>query len=184
MQPLCFSAVTHTDFFTLFGLTPAFQLDAGALDAAFRQVQSQVHPDRFANGTAAEKRIAMQWATRANEAYQTLRSPLKRAAYLCEQHGVPIDAESNTAMPAAFLMQQMTWREALDEARDGQGDGLAALLREVGDARDEIMTALGDALDARRDFPQAAALVRQLMFVEKFMQELQTAAATGEAAGH
>ena len=77
-----------------------------------------MHPDRFAGEGAAAQRIAMQWAVRVNEAYQRLKDPLKRAAYLCELRGAPIEAESNTAMPAAFLMQQMAWREALDEAAD------------------------------------------------------------------
>ncbi len=107
------------DHFQLFDLPPRFALDMAALDSAYRSVQGQVHPDRFAAGTAAENRVAMQWATQANEAYRTLKSPLKRAAYLCERAGVPIDAESNTTMPTEFLMQQLQWREALDDARGG-----------------------------------------------------------------
>ena len=91
----------HPDHFQLFDLPASFALDRDALDRAFRSVQSSVHPDRHAAGSAVERRVAMQWATRANEAYQTLKSPLKRAAYLCEQAGVPIGAETNTAMPAA-----------------------------------------------------------------------------------
>jgi DnaJ-domain-containing protein 1 len=79
-----------------------------------------VHPDKFVNATDAEKRVAMQWATRANEAYQTLKSPQKRAHYLCELNGVDLQTESNTAMPMAFLMQQMEWREALGDARAGR----------------------------------------------------------------
>ena len=91
------------DHFQLFDLPPRFALDTAALDSAYRSVQGQVHPDRFASGTAAENRVAMQWATQANEAYRTLKSPLRRAAYLCERAGVPIDAESNTTMPTEFL---------------------------------------------------------------------------------
>jgi molecular chaperone HscB len=82
-------------------------------------VQSEVHPDRFAAQGDAAQRMAMQWAVRVNEAYQRLKDPLRRGAYLCELQwaGAPIQAENNTAMPAAFLMQQMEWREALEEAR-------------------------------------------------------------------
>ncbi|MFX8879608.1 Fe-S protein assembly co-chaperone HscB, partial [Acinetobacter baumannii] len=85
----------------MFGLIPAFALDMAALDTAYRQVQSRVHPDKFANSSDTEKRVAMQWATRANEAYQTLKNPLKRASYLCELNGVDLQTESNTSMPAA-----------------------------------------------------------------------------------
>jgi len=102
--------------FDLFQLPARFDLDMGALDAAYRDVQGRVHPDRFVNAGNAEKRVAMQWATRANEAYQTLKNPQKRAQYLCELNGVDLQTDSNTAMPMAFLMQQMEWREALGEA--------------------------------------------------------------------
>jgi molecular chaperone HscB len=106
------------DHFTLFGLPQRQALDRAALDARRRELQAQVHPDRFAAEGAAAQRIAMQWAVRVNEAWQCLKDPLARAAYLCELRGVPIDAERNTAMPASFLMRQMAWREALEDAAD------------------------------------------------------------------
>src|ERR1700733_11150756 len=118
--------------FDLFHLPQQFAIDAGALDSAYRNVQGQVHPDKFVSASEAEKRVAMQWATRANEAYQTLKNPLKRATYLCELHGVDLQTESNTAMPMAFLMQQMEWREALGEARaDKDVDALEALDKQL-----------------------------------------------------
>lgn len=123
----------------------------------------------------------MQWATRANEAFQTLRSPLKRAAYLCERHGAPIAAESNTAMPAEFLARQLELREALDEARgDRDPASLVRLRDEVRRLREATLAALADALDGVHDYPRAAGLVRQLMFIEKFGEEV--AAAEVEAA--
>ena len=121
--------------FDLFHLPARFTLDMGALDAAYRDVQGQVHPDRFVNATDAEKRVAMQWATRANEAYQTLKNPQKRARYLCELNGVDLQTESNTAMPMAFLMQQMEWREELGEARAAQGCRCARSARRAGEGR-------------------------------------------------
>lgn len=167
------------DHFQLFDLPARFALDTAELDRAYRSVQSQVHPDRFAAGTAAENRVAMQWATRANEAYQTLKSPLKRAAYLCERAGVPIGAESNTAMPAEFLMQQLQWREALDDARDERS---ASALQELDDGmaaeRERLLEAIGRALDVEADYPRAASLVRQLMFIEKFGIETSGAVET------
>ena len=107
--------LASTDF-ELFDIAPRFALDAAALDTRWRALQTEVHPDRFAAEGAAAQRIAMQWAVRVNEAYKRLKNPLQRAAYLCELNGAPIEAENNTAMPGAFLMQQMAWRESLDDA--------------------------------------------------------------------
>jgi molecular chaperone HscB len=131
-----------------------------------------VHPDRFASAGAAERRVAMQWAVRANEAFSTLRSPVARAAYLCERNGQPIDAESNTAMPAAFLMQQMQWREELDEARAGDSSAAQTLAREVEARRDEVLARIAAAIDDRRDYVAAAAGVRELHFIDRFRDEL------------
>ncbi|MDQ1814348.1 Fe-S protein assembly co-chaperone HscB [Massilia sp. CCM 9210] len=161
--------------FDLFNLPPRFTLDTGALDAAYRDVQGQVHPDRFVNATDAEKRVAMQWATRANEAYQTLKNPQKRAQYLCEQNGVDLQTESNTAMPMAFLMQQMEWREALGDARAAKDLGaLETLDEQVRQERTSRLVQIGAQLDAG-DFEQAAQGVRALMFLEKFGEELSFA---------
>lgn len=166
--------MSHPDHFELFGLPPRFAIDLDALERAYKGVQAQVHPDRFASGTAAERRVAMQWATRANEAYTTLRSPQKRAAYLVERAGVPINAETNTAMPPAFLMQQMEWREALDEARDDPA-ALADVRATMNDERNELVAAIGHAIDEAQDWTQAAALVRQLMFIDRFASEIGSA---------
>lgn len=163
--------------FSLFGLPIRFAIDEQALDSAYMRVQGQVHPDRFASATAAERRVAMQWAARANEALRTLRSPLRRAAYLCELHGVPVEAESNTAMPAAFLTRQMKWREDLDEARSSSArGGFEVLEREVGSLEEQTRREMAVAIDDARDFTAAAALVRQWMFVQKFATELHAAA--------
>ncbi len=167
------------DHFQLFDLPPRFALDMAALDSAYRSVQGQVHPDRFASGTAAENRVAMQWATQANEAYRTLKSPRKRAAYLCERAGAPIEAESNTSMPAEFLMQQLQWREALDEAlADRDGAALRALGNGMTAERDRLLGEIGRALDVDADFALAASRVRQLMFIEKLGTEISCAEET------
>lgn len=164
------------DHFQLFDLPPRFALDIAALDSAYRSVQGHVHPDRFAAGTAAENRVAMQWATQANEAYRTLKSPLKRAAYLCERAGVPIDAESNTSMPSEFLMQQLQWREALNDARaSSDGAALRALDNNMTAERDRLLGEISRALDVDSDPARAASLVRRLMFIEKFGTEIASA---------
>ena len=161
--------------YELFQLPQRFAVDATALDSAYRDVQSRVHPDKFVNATDAEKRVAMQWATRANEAYQTLKNPQKRAQYLCELHGVDLQTESNTAMPVAFLMQQMEWREALGDARAGKDmDALEALDAQVKAERKARLVQIGQQLDAG-DYEHAAQGVRALMFLEKFGEELNFA---------
>ena len=161
-----------SDDFALFGIPRRHAIDRGALDARWRALQAEVHPDRFAVEGATAQRLAMQWSLRVNEAYQRLKDPLKRAAYLCELAGQRIDAENNTAMPAAFLMQQMEWREALDDA---QGSApVEALVDEVATQRDAALAQLQTTLDDAHDTAAAAQQVRALMFVERFASDLET----------
>jgi molecular chaperone HscB len=161
--------------FDLFQLPQRFAIDRKALDAAYHDVQNQVHPDKFVNATDAEKRVAMQWATRANEAYLTLKSPLKRATYLCELHGIDLQTESNTAMPSAFLIQQMAWHEALDDAKAASDSAaLDVLESELRVVRDAAVADIAHLLDAEK-FVAAAEGVRQLMFLEKFGEEVSFA---------
>ena len=157
--------------FQLFGLPERFVLDRADLDARWRQLQGSAHPDRFAAEGAAAQRLAMQWSVRINEAYRRLREPLTRAAYLCELRGAPIAANTNTAMPADFLMQQMAWREALDEAH-GDAD-LTALESQVSGAESDLLAQLKTLLDDKPEAAQAAERVRALMFIERFRNDLR-----------
>jgi molecular chaperone HscB len=157
--------------FEIFGLSPVFSLDREALDQRWKDLQREAHPDRFASSDAAAQRQAMQWSVRINEAYQRLKDPLKRAAYLCELNGAPIQAENNTAMPAAFLMQQMQWREDLEEARSSEA--LERMADEVAGARRAMLTELAHTADTRRDFSVLAQQVRALMFVERFARDVE-----------
>ena len=176
--------------FDLFGLPMRFAQDRVALDARWKALQTEVHPDRFASEGGTAQRVAMQWAIRVNEAYQRLKDPLKRAAYLCERRGAPVEAERNTAMPREFLMQQMAWREALDEAQDGRE--VLALQREVFDTRDEAFARCAHLLDVEHDAVLAVGVVRSLMFIARFcldidaaldaMQSRSTAPAHGQGA--
>jgi molecular chaperone HscB len=158
------------DDFTLFGLPQRQALQRAEIDARRRDLQAQVHPDRFASEGAAAQRLAMQWAVRVNEAYQRLKDPLSRAAYLCELRGVPVEAERNTAMPAAFLVQQMQWREALEEA-SGLAD-VEALDQQVAQDERVRLAQLATLLDEQQDTPSAAAQVRALMFVGRFRDDI------------
>ncbi|WPB58453.1 Fe-S protein assembly co-chaperone HscB [Xylophilus sp. GOD-11R] len=156
--------------FELFGVPQAFQQDLALIDERWKELQRQAHPDRFAAQGAAAQRLAMQWSVRINEAYRRLKSPQKRAAYLCELHGAPIAAETNTAMPAAFLMQQMEWRESLDEADDRAA--VDALQDEVDAARRGALERCGQLIDESHDYPAAAAQVRALMFLARFSDDI------------
>lgn len=158
------------DDFTLFGLDERFALDTARLDQRWRDLQAEVHPDRFAAQGAAAQRVAMQWSVRVNEAYRRLKDPLRRAAYLCERRGAAIDAERNTAMPKEFLLQQMSWREALDEAADAAA--VQRLDDEIAARERELLQDLGKRLDEQRDVPAAAGMVRELMFVQRFREDI------------
>ncbi|PQA78650.1 Fe-S protein assembly co-chaperone HscB [Rhodoferax sp. TS-BS-61-7] len=160
----------QADDFELFGLTRQFAQDRTALDARWKALQREAHPDKFAAQGAAAQRVAMQWSVRINEAYQRLKDPLKRAAYLCELGGAPVNAHSNTAMPAAFLMQQMEWREALDDAE--AVPALEALQAEVDASRAQLLQQCASLLDQQHDAVAAVGPVRALMFIEKFTQDL------------
>ena len=164
--------------FELFGLPTAFALDRAQLDLQWKSLQREAHPDRFASEGAAAQRIAMQWSVRINEAYNRLKDPLKRAAYLCELHGAAVNAENNTSMPPAFLMQQMEWRETLDDCKalkavDSKIEALEKLLDEVDASHAAVLTQIASLLDADHNFAAAVGQVRALMFIEKFAQEVQ-----------
>lgn len=172
----------NKNFFELFGLAPAFQIDLTRLEQAYRDVQSQVHPDKFAHLSDSERRLSMQWATQANEAYQTLRRPLDRARYLLKLHGVDTQEETNTAMSSAFLMQQMEWREAIGEAavaKDAESlDGLDRQLRSHVGEQHRMLERL---LDEEKDYPTAAGIVRELKFMERLREEVHHALEALEA---
>ena len=156
--------------FELFGIPVQFAQDRVAIDARWKALQGEAHPDKFAAQGAAAQRVAMQWSVRINEAYQRLKQPLSRASYICELNDAPIQAENNTAMPAEFLMQQMEWREALDEADTLQSmDEIAVTVRQGGR---ELLSKIEHALDTEKNFAAAAQLVRSLMFIERFAGEV------------
>lgn len=156
--------------FELFELPVAYALDRQRLDERWKALQREVHPDRYAAADAQTQRQAMQWSVRINEAYQRLKDPLQRAAYLCELHGAPIQAENNTAMPAAFLMQQMEWREALESASTAHA--VEDLADEVAAVRRRVLADLQQLADDHRDWAALAAQVRALMFVERFAKDV------------
>lgn len=160
----------QSDDFELMGLPRQFVLDRALLDTRWKALQKKAHPDRFAAEGGVAQRVAMQWSVRINEAYQRLKNPLKRAAYLCELYGVPVRAEDNTAMPAAFLMQQMEWREALEEAASVVD--VDALEHEVMSERRDMLQQCEQLLASAQGAQAAVQVVRALMFVERFVQDI------------
>lgn len=160
--------------FELFGLKQQFSQERTELDARWKELQRQVHPDKFVTQGAAAQRVALQWSVRINEAYQRLKDPLKRAAYLCELGGVPVNAQGNTGMPMEFLLQQMQWRETLDAAPSPEV--LEALRGEVDAAQHQLLQACAEQLDVQHDYAAAAKTVCALMFMDKFSQNLSHAA--------
>src|SRR3954465_8741655 len=167
--------------FDLFGLQPAFTVDEVRLERAYREIQSRVHPDRFAHAGDAERRASLQWTTRVNEAFQVLKNPVSRASHLLALHGVDVAFETNTAMPAEFLMQQMELREALEEATQSK-DATAVEVLEQRTAADrrETEQRLAARIDQHRDYAGAAGLVRELKFLEKVEAEIDGAYETIE----
>jgi molecular chaperone HscB len=167
--------------FELFGLAPAFALDLARLDTAYRDIQAKVHPDRFAHAGDAERRASMQMTTRVNEAYRTLKSPVQRAKYLLELNGVDVAFETNTAMPPEFLVQQMEIREKLEEARDVAA--LQLLQKDLAAEAKKLETQITEKIDARHDYASASDLVRKLMFLERFGEDIDAAYEVVETRG-
>jgi molecular chaperone HscB len=162
--------LTDTDF-ELFAVPASFAQDRAALEARWKELQREAHPDRFAAQGAAAQRVAMQWSVRINEAYQRLKDPIKRATYLCELKGAPINAERNTAMPADFLMHQIAWREELEEAQDAAA--IDKLRAEVDAGRARALSTLDRLIDEKGDFPAAARQIRALMFIARFAEDIE-----------
>jgi molecular chaperone HscB len=164
-------------YFAAFDLTPGFALDLEALSTRFRDLQSVAHPDRFTSASDAEKRAALERATEVNEAYQTLRDPVRRAMYLLWLKNVNGMDEKNTSMPHDFLVEQIEWREAIADAK----------LKEDVDRLDEMNTelqsvlgSLGDTFSAAYEgdhLPIASTLARKMRFTQKLIEEVDAALA-------
>ena len=162
--------------FDLFGLPPTFAVDEVRLERAYREIQSRVHPDRYAHAGDAERRASLQWTTRVNEAYRTLKDPVQRASHLLAMHGVDVAFETNTAMPADFLTEQMELREALEEATGAKDLGaLDALQKRIDADKRSLEQQLTERIDRKKDYAGAADLVRELKFLEKMEAEIDAA---------
>ncbi|MDD2768345.1 MAG: Fe-S protein assembly co-chaperone HscB [Methylococcus sp.] len=170
------SEMAPRNFYEFFQMPEIFRLDLSVLDSHYLELQARVHPDKAAHLSDVEKRLSLQWATFANEAYHTLKRPLDRARYLLRINGVDTREEDNTAMPAEFLLEQIEWREEMQDAVAGRSE--AALDRlgfRLKKEMDHLIESLGAMLDVEQSHPEAAVLVRQLAFLEKLKRDLDQA---------
>ncbi len=164
-----------TTHFERFGLPQSFDVNATLLDERYRDSQRAVHPDRFVNATDQERRLSMQQATLLNEGYQVLKDPLRRGRYLLELLGYSFDDEHNTTSDAAFLMEQMELREALEEVREA--DDVFTALGVIQDRIDadiaELVTRVQQHLgnDDATDHEQAADCLTRMQFFRKLQDE-------------
>lgn len=165
------------NYFNAFDLPAGFVIDITLLGSRYRDLQAAVHPDRFVNATDAEKRIAMARAVEINDAYATLRDPVRRAMHLLALKSIDGLDENNTNMPIDFLMEQVEWREALADARlKEDSDRLDAMSGEL----TGMLRSLGDTFDAAYrggHWSVATTLARKMRFIQKLGEEVDSALA-------
>jgi len=165
-----------SNHFELFGLSPKFNIELATLESNFRKIQSESHPDRFVSASSAEKLQSMQLATLANEAYQILKNPANRAKYLLELQGIVAISETNTAMPLDFLMQQMEWRESLEDAKAAKDiNALENLLREMQQEAKLLQSEIAVLIDQKQDYTSATDATRKLIFIDKVVADINKA---------
>jgi molecular chaperone HscB len=165
------SQFAFRDYFDFFQLPRQFTIDRYILDQSYLKIQQEVHPDRHSQASDAQKRRSLQMATYANTAYQTLKQPVKRGLYLCELIGLDAQLETNTSMPRAFLMQQMEWREALDEARE-DFESLEKLQEEVQGTLKHVIATIATQIDEQQNYAAALENLRASLFLERFLEEI------------
>lgn len=164
------------EYFQLFALPEQFAIDTKLLEANFRKIQSTSHPDRFVSASAAEKLASMQLATLSNEAYATLKNAARRAKYLLEKKGIDAVADTNTALPMDFLMQQMEWREQLEDAKAAKDiAALDKLYRTLQSDAKILETELTKLFDDKKDYLSATEVTRKLIFIDKVCTDIQQA---------
>lgn len=161
------------DYFSLFQLPANFEVDLQQLAERFRQLQRDCHPDRYASGSAQDKRLAEQLSSRVNEAYQTLKSPVRRAHYLLSLQGVEIDPQQTIGNDPAFLMHQMSIREQLSALKHDSGaeQRLDHLRQEMDTLIDHQCEEFVQAWSADQ-LEQASKAAIKMQFLDKLEQEL------------
>ena len=164
-----------SQYFTLFQLDPAFDIDAENLEQTYRALAARFHPDKFASASAFEQKQAVMMSSTINDAYRTLKNPIDRAAYLLKTLGIDADAPEHTSFAPDFLMQQMEWRETLMEARaESDLKTLENLNDEIRAEQEKLFCDLKQSF-ACQDYDTAAQQVRQGRFLDKLRNEISSA---------
>ncbi len=157
----------NQNYFEIFGLPVAFNVDLENLARRYRELQKELHPDNYASSTEHEKRLSMQWSSLVNTANETLRSPLARAIYMLELKGV--DMDHNPVLPPAFLMEQIELREELEALEDDPAglDKLDDFKARVKDVLAEFELQFEAVVD--EDDERALTVVYEMQFMTKLM---------------
>ena len=164
-----------SQYFTLFQLEPAFDIDAENLEQTYRALAARFHPDKFASASAFEQKQAVMMSSTINDAYRTLKNPIDRTAYLLKTLGIDADAPEHTSFAPDFLIQQMEWRETLMEARaENDLKTLENLNDEIRAEQEKLFSDLKQSF-ARQDYDTAAQQVRQGRFLDKLRNEISSA---------
>lgn len=160
------------NYFEFLSLPQQFEVDLKALENNYRKIQSDSHPDRFVTASASEKLTSMQTPTIANEAYLTLKSPSLRGAYLLGLSGIVAIDEKNNQMPADFLMQQMEWREAVEDAEHERDiTALEHLLDEIAVEDKQLQQTLSTQF-IQKQLTDATDSTRKLIFMDKVRADI------------
>lgn len=159
--------------YALFELQPAFDIDQEMLASRYRELARKVHPDRFADAGETEQRHAIERSANLNEAYQTLKSPSRRARYLLTLEGREMPLEATVQDPA-FLMQQMQWREELEELQeDADLPGIVSFKTRLKAAQQDLHDAFALIWRDESQREEAERLVRRMQFLDKLTQEVR-----------
>ena len=160
--------------FALFDLPVAFQVDSGLLNERYLALQKSLHPDNFSAASAQEQRLAIQKSAEINDALRILKDPITRAdSIIAINTGKTENPEEKSNNDIDFLMQQMEWRETLENIENRQDtDELTAFTQEINQIRHAILSELSTTLDAQQ-WDIARAITDKLRFIKKLQAEIE-----------
>lgn len=159
--------------FALFDMKPGYRLDLDQLATRYRELARTVHPDRFADASEREQRLALERAAQLNDAYQTLKCAPRRALYLLALKGRELPLEVTVQDPQ-FLLQQMQWREELEDLQDSADlAGVDVFKRRLKGAQAELDGDFAECWDDPGRREEAERLVRRMQFIDKLTHEVR-----------